>query len=94
MAQPERLYFFSNFLLQFYFFLRNPSYESILGLHFDLARVGYLKYLNINTTFNSSILYNYRQTELAFWSHYMPTVVGMLVATYRPTTEVGFLISY
>nr|CAD7201334.1 unnamed protein product [Timema douglasi] len=65
----------------------NPSHQQILGLHFDVARNGELRYLNINTTFNSSIQLNYRQTEAAFWSMYLPTVVGHLVPTYPPITE-------
>ncbi|PSN30280.1 hypothetical protein C0J52_25524 [Blattella germanica] len=65
----------------------NPTHTQILGLHFELARPGHLKYLNINTTFNSSILLNYRQTECAFWSSYLPTVIGHLVPTYPPVTE-------
>lgn len=47
----------------------NPTQlGEILGLHFDKAIHGELRYLNLNTTFNSSILLNYRQTENAFWS--------------------------
>ncbi|XP_044588308.1 acetylcholinesterase isoform X1 [Cotesia glomerata] len=65
----------------------NPTPSQILGLHFEEAHQGYLKYLNINTTFNSSILYNYRQTESAFWSQYLPTVIGRIVPTYPPVTE-------
>ncbi|XP_029681077.1 acetylcholinesterase isoform X1 [Formica exsecta] len=65
----------------------NPTPSQILGLHFDLARHGQLRYLNINTTFNSSIQINYRQTESAFWSMYLPTVIGYLVPTYPPVTE-------
>ncbi|XP_014480314.1 PREDICTED: acetylcholinesterase isoform X2 [Dinoponera quadriceps] len=65
----------------------NPTPSQILGLHFDLARYGQLRYLNINTTFNSSIQINYRQTESAFWSMYLPTVIGYLVPTYPPVTE-------
>ncbi|XP_018325997.1 neuroligin-4, Y-linked isoform X2 [Agrilus planipennis] len=65
----------------------NPSHTQILGLHFELATMGQIKYLNINTTYNSTILWNYRQTESAFWSQYLPTVVGHLVPTYPPTTE-------
>ncbi|XP_011494213.1 PREDICTED: neuroligin-4, Y-linked [Ceratosolen solmsi marchali] len=65
----------------------NPTPSQILGLHFDVAKFGELKYLNINTTYNSSILYNYRQTESAFWSQYLPTVIGRLVPTYPPVTE-------
>lgn len=65
----------------------NPSYTQILGLHFEVAKNGELKYLNLNTTYNSSIMWNYRQTESAFWTHYIPSVVGHLVPTYPPTTE-------
>ncbi|XP_048508777.1 cholinesterase isoform X3 [Athalia rosae] len=65
----------------------NPTPSQIVGLHFDMARQGQLRYLNINTTFNSSILINYRQTESAFWSMYLPTVIGRLVPTYPPVTE-------
>ena len=46
----------------------NPTPQQVLGIHFDQAINGELKYLNINTTYNSSILLNYRQTECAFWS--------------------------
>lgn len=47
----------------------NPTFlGEVLGLHFDRAINGELRYLNINTTYNSSILLNYRQTENAFWS--------------------------
>ncbi|XP_011300993.1 neuroligin-2 isoform X1 [Fopius arisanus] len=65
----------------------NPTPAQILGLHFEEAKLGYLKYLNINTTYNSSVLFNYRQTESAFWSQYLPTVIGRLVPTYPPVTE-------
>nr|XP_003699366.1 PREDICTED: neuroligin-4, Y-linked isoform X1 [Megachile rotundata] len=65
----------------------NPTPSQILGLHFEVAKPGELRYLNINTTFNSSILLNYRQTESAFWSIYLPTVIGRLVPTYPPVTE-------
>lgn len=46
----------------------NPTPQQVLGIHFDLATDGELKYLNLNTTYNSSILLNYRQTESAFWT--------------------------
>ena len=46
----------------------NPTVQQVLGLHFEKAINGELKYLNLNTTFNSSIYLNYRQTECAFWS--------------------------
>jgi neuroligin len=66
----------------------NPTYTRILGMHFDMAKHGELKYLNLNTTYNSTTMWNFRQTESAFWSMYIPTVVGRLVPTYPPTTEV------
>ncbi|XP_054268687.1 neuroligin-2 [Macrosteles quadrilineatus] len=65
----------------------NPTQTQILGLHFEMARDGLLKYLSVNTTFNSSVQLNYRQTESAFWTWYLPTVVGYLVPTYPPSTE-------
>lgn len=57
-----------------------------------MATKGDLKYLNINTTYNSSIKQNYRQMESAFWSEYLPTVIGIIVPTYPPTTEVSYFI--
>ncbi|KAF0313426.1 Neuroligin-3 [Amphibalanus amphitrite] len=48
---------------------------------------GDLRFLSINNTFNSTMFSNYRQTECSFWSRYLPTVVGHLVPTYRPSTE-------
>uniref|UniRef100_A0A1A9WVZ6 Carboxylesterase type B domain-containing protein n=1 Tax=Glossina brevipalpis TaxID=37001 RepID=A0A1A9WVZ6_9MUSC len=80
----------SHFFLQIFSnFARygNPTPQQVLGLHFEVAYQGNLRYLNINTTFNSSIMLNYRQTESAFWTQYLPTVVGVLVPTYPPTTE-------
>lgn len=65
----------------------NPTISQIRGLHFEQAELGYFKYININTTFNSSILFNYRQKQSAFWSQYLPTVIGRLVPTYPPITE-------
>ncbi|XP_071441168.1 cholinesterase isoform X1 [Hetaerina americana] len=73
---------FSNFARE-----GNPTSTQILGIHFDVARPGSLNYLNINTTFNSSVMMNYRQTECAFWTEYLPTVIGILVPTYPPVTE-------
>lgn len=67
----------------------NPTYTQILGIHFEVAKHGELKYLNLNTTYNSSIMWNFRQTESAFWTQYLPTVVGRMVPTYPPTTEVS-----
>ncbi|KAL0268985.1 UNVERIFIED_CONTAM: hypothetical protein PYX00_010741 [Menopon gallinae] len=62
----------------------NPSPQQIFDIHFEAARQGEIKYLNINTTFNSSIMYNYRQTEFAFWSSYLPTIIGSFFPLYRP----------
>lgn len=56
-----------------------------------MAFKGDLKYLNINTTYNTSIKQNYRQMESAFWSEYLPTVIGIVVPSYPPTTEVSYL---
>lgn len=67
--------------------LRNPTPQQVLGLHFDKAFNGELRYLNLNTTFNSTIRMNYRQTESAFWTQYIPSVVGVLVPTFPPSTE-------
>lgn len=66
----------------------NPTHTQILGLHFEESKHGQLKYLNLNTTYNSSIMWNFRQTEAAFWSMYIPTLVGHLLPTYPPSTEV------
>ncbi|XP_059481006.1 neuroligin-2 isoform X2 [Neocloeon triangulifer] len=80
----------SHFFMRAYtYFARygHPSHEQILGLHFDMAKTGHLYYLNINTTYNSSIMLNYNQKECAFWTNYLPSVIGMLVPTYPPTTE-------
>jgi len=54
-----------------------------------MALKGDLKYLNINSTYNTTIKQNYRQMESAFWSEYLPTVIGIIVPTYPPTTEVS-----
>lgn len=67
----------------------NPTHTQILGIHFEEAINGQLKYLNLNTTYNSSIMWNFRQTESAFWTMYIPQLVGRLVPTYPPTTEVS-----
>ena len=47
-----------------------------------------LEYLAVNTTENSTTLWNYRQRECAFWTEYLPTVIGYITPTYPPTTEV------
>ncbi|XP_014246706.1 neuroligin-4, X-linked [Cimex lectularius] len=67
--------------------LGNPSPQQILGIRFEMAYHGRLYYLNFNTTFNSTIELNYRQTESAFWTWYLPTVIGILIPTYPPFTE-------
>ena len=48
-----------------------------------------LEYLAVNTTENSTTLWNYRQRECAFWTEYLPTVIGYITPTYPPTTEVS-----
>lgn len=74
-------------------YFRNPSQQQILGLHFEMATPGQLRYLNVNTTLNSSVLLNYRQTEAAFWSEYLPTVIGAMFPIYRPYSEVLTVVS-
>lgn len=46
----------------------NPTPQQVLGLYYEKAGNGELKYLNVNTTYNSTVLMNYRQTENAFWT--------------------------
>lgn len=58
----------------------NPTPQQVLGIHFDMARNGELKYLNLNTTFNSSILLNFRQTESAFWTQVR---FSLLINSYK-----------
>ena len=77
------IYAFSNFS-----WYGNPTPKNILGVHWDMATDGeILKYLAVNTTENSTTLWNYRQRECAFWTEYLPTVVGYITPTYPPTTE-------
>ena len=73
----------------FTFSHRNPTPKNILGVHWDMAKQGeILEYLAVNTTENSTTLWNYRQRECAFWTDYLPTVIGYITPTYPPTTEV------
>ena len=53
-----------------------------------------LQYLAVNTTENSTTLWNYRQRECAFWTEYLPSVIGYITPTYPPTTEVNIRIIY
>ena len=69
---------------------RNPTPKNILGVHWDMTTNGeILKFLAVNTTENSTTLWNYRQRECAFWTEYLPTVIGYITPTYPPTTEVS-----
>ena len=55
----------------------NPTQTNILGVHWDMSKQGeILEYLAVNTTENSTTLWNYRQRECAFWTEYLPTVIG------------------
>lgn len=68
---------------------RNPTPKNILGIHWDMAKQGeILEYLAVNTTENSTTLWNYRQRECAFWTEYLPSVIAYITPTYPPTTEV------
>ena len=72
-----------------FFLYRNPTPKNILGVHWTMAKQGeILEYLAVNTTENSTTLWNYRQRECAFWTEYLPTVIGYITPTYPPTTEV------
>jgi hypothetical protein len=64
-----------------------PTPREVLGIYWERSTPADIKYLALNGTNNSTIQRNYRQRELTFWSEYMPSVVGHLVATYPPTTE-------
>ena len=72
-------------------FFRRPTPVAIYNINWPEMRHGWLQYLNLNRTDNSTLEYNYRQQECAFWSEYMPSVVGVNLPTYRPFTEVGFI---
>ncbi len=70
-------------------FFSHPTPKNILGVHWDMAKHGeILKYLAVNRTENSTTLWNYRQKECAFWTEYLPSVIGYITPTYPPTTEV------
>ena len=70
---------------------RRPTPVAIYNINWPEMRQpgqSWLQYLNLNQTDNSTLEFNYRQQESAFWSEYMPSVVGYLLPTYRPFTEV------
>ena len=77
------IYAFANFS-----WYGNPTPKTILGVHWDAVSKGEIqKYLAVNTTENSTTLWNYRQKECAFWTEYLPSVIGYITPTYPPTTE-------
>lgn len=77
------IYAFANFS-----WYGNPTPVNVLGVKWDMAKQGeILEYLAVNTTENSTTLWNYRQRECAFWTEYLPTVIGYITPTYPPTTE-------
>jgi len=51
------------------------------------ALFGDQRFLSINNSFNSTMWSNFRQTESAFWTAYLPTLIEHELTTYRPTTE-------
>ena len=66
----------------------NPTPKNILGVHWDMTiKEEIQRYLALNTTENSTTLWNYRQKECAFWTEYLPNVIGYITPTYPPTTE-------
>lgn len=64
----------------------NPTQTQvqIIKVNWEPVLDGNLKYLSINTTFNTSMHYNYRQTYNTFWTTYMPQVVREWVPTVPP----------
>ncbi|XP_068200877.1 cholinesterase isoform X1 [Palaemon carinicauda] len=64
----------------------NPTQVQIpiMKVNWEQVLEGNLKYLSINTTFNTSMHFNYRQTYNSFWSVYMPQVVREWVPTVPP----------
>ena len=77
------IYAFANFS-----WYGNPTPKTILGVHWDAVSKGEIqKYLAVNTTENSTTLWNYRQRECAFWTEYLPSVIRYVTPTYPPTTE-------
>ena len=77
------IYAFANFS-----WYGNPTPKNILGVHWDMTVPGEIqKFLAVNTTENSTTLWNYRQRECAFWMEYLPSVIGYITPTYPPTTE-------
>ena len=66
----------------------NPTPKNILGVHWDMTiKEEIQRYLALNTTENSTTLWNYRQKECAFWTEYLPSVISYITPTYPPTTE-------
>lgn len=66
----------------------NPTPKNILGIHWDMTvKEEIQRYLALNTTENSTTLWNYRQKECSFWMEYLPSVIGYITPTYPPTTE-------
>ena len=66
----------------------NPTPQNILGVHWDMTvKEEIQRYLALNTTENSTTLWNYRQKECSFWTEYLPSVIGYITPTYPPTTE-------
>ncbi|XP_071543797.1 cholinesterase isoform X2 [Panulirus ornatus] len=64
----------------------NPTQTQvdILKVNWEPVVEGNLKYLSINTTFNTSMHYNYRQPYNTFWSVYIPQVAREWVPTVPP----------
>ena len=76
------IYAFANFA-----WYGNPTPKTILGVHWDQVTKGEIqKYLAVNTTENSTTLWNYRQKECAFWTEYLPSVISYITPTYPPPT--------
>lgn len=64
----------------------NPTQTQVqvLKVKWEEVLEGNLRYLSINTTFNTSMHYNYRQPYNTFWTTYMPQVIREWVPTVPP----------
>ncbi|KAG0715389.1 Neuroligin-4, Y-linked [Chionoecetes opilio] len=64
----------------------NPTQTQVevLKVKWEEVLEGNLKYLSINSTFNTTMHYNYRQPYNTFWTTYIPQVIREWVPTVPP----------
>lgn len=63
---------------------RDPTYQEVSYIKWEQAQPRNLLYLHLNTTRYSSMLRDYQQDENAFWTQYMPTLIGPPPPTFPP----------